>query len=155
MNQVTSWLWIGDANDGQNWQAIHAAGIRSVFNATAESDGWPAEFKKRVPYLRLNQPDGEPIPPERLDLFAAWLSFQERRGDLRLLVHCGAGISRAATFSALALMLRAGLAWGDALSWIRAARPIVCPNPALMRSLADWWRARGGEEWALAGMPPL
>ncbi len=139
-----------------NWQALDAAGITSCFNATPQTDNWPADFKARTPYLRLNQDDGAAIPPEKLDQFAAWLFVQAASADsaapLALLVHCGAGVSRASAFGALAEMLLAQLEWAIAVGQIRAVRPQVAPHPALVSSIRDWWLARQGREWAVRGI---
>ncbi len=148
MNRVNDWLWIGDASDGRDHVMLLGEGITHVFNATRETDGWPPHFKERTPYLRLDQDDGQPIPPEKLDQFAAWLIVQGW-SPIRLLVHCGAGVSRAATFAALTLMLQEGAIWSAALETLRKVRPQVAPNPALVDSVRSWWLARGGRAEAL------
>ncbi len=159
MNRVNGWLWIGDAKDGMNVAALEAAGITAAFNATPQSDNWPAAFfKARVPYLRLDQDDGAPIPPEKLDAFAAWLFVQGSSADVgepfNLLVHCGAGVSRASVFGALALLLVAQMSWGVAIGAIRAVRPQIAPNPLLAKSVREWWLARGGGPAAVAAIGP-
>lgn len=143
MNQINPWLWIGDANDGRNVQAIKDAGITAVFNATQETDGLTAADKAEIGYLRLDQQDGMPIPFEKLDLFAAWLAVQGQHGR-HVLIHCGAGISRAATFATVALMLVSAMSWDDCLAHVQRARPQVGPAPALKRSVLAWYAERDG-----------
>lgn len=141
MNQISPWLYIGDANDGKNLAAIDAAGITAVWNATRETDGFPPEAKARIAYWKLDQDDGAPIAVEKLDLFAAWLAIQGIHAR-HVLVHCGAGVSRAATFATLALMLTSGMGWEDCLAHVRAARPIVNPHELLKESVLIWWGLR-------------
>lgn len=143
MNQVNPWLWIGDAQDGRNLAAIDEANITAVFNATQETDGFPAEAKARIGYLRLDQADGATIPFGKLDQFAAWLAIQGQHGR-HVLVHCGAGVSRAATFATVALMLVSALGWDECLEHVARARPIVQPHPELKRSVLAWYAERDG-----------
>jgi hypothetical protein len=147
MNQVNPWLWIGDAADGRDWAKILEHGIGAVWNATQETDGWPAETKARIAYHRANQPDGAAIPFEILDYFAAWQAVQSHHGRA-ILSQCGAGVSRAATFGTLALMLASGMVgpsgWETCLGRIREVRPQVAPHPALRESVLRWYAERDG-----------
>lgn len=138
MNQINRWLWIGDANDGRNIAAIDEAGITAVLNITKETDNFPAEAKQRIAYLRLDQDDGAPIPPATLDRAAAWLAIQGNR-QRSVLIHCAAGVSRAATFATMYLMLVSALPWDVCLDAVRAVRPQVSPNAILLVSLKEWW----------------
>jgi hypothetical protein len=151
MDQVATWLWVGDATAGRDWRAVEAQGITAVCNVTAETDAWPPEVKARLPYLKLNQDDGVVVPYEKLDAFAAWLHLIYQPGTTVLLVHCGAGVSRASTFAALAMLLLYKADWQTALTLILAARPTINPNPALVASVVAWWLYRGGRPEALVG----
>jgi len=144
MDKVLDRLWIGDAADGRNTQLITANGITAVFNATQETDGWSEEFKTKVAYIRLDQPDGVPIPFDRLDIFT---TFMDKVYDLEqktVLVHCGAGVSRASTFTILTLMLYHTKTWDEGEEIVRAVRPMISPNPILKTSVMDWWVYRAG-----------
>jgi protein tyrosine phosphatase len=151
MDRVATWLWVGDAQSGRDWRAVEVAGINAVCNVTPQTDDWPPEVKARIPYLRLNQDDGVAIPYEKLDAFAAWVFLIYKPGTTVLLVHCGAGVSRASTFAALAMMLLYKADWQTALTPIRAARPTINPNPVLVASVVEWWLYRGGRPEALVG----
>jgi protein-tyrosine phosphatase len=153
MNKINDWLWIGDANDGKNIAAIDAAGIKAVWNATRETDSFPADVKRRIAYQRIDQDDGAPISFDKLDLFTGWLAVQGWHSR-SILVHCGAGVSRAATFGTFALMICSGVSWEECLAAIRAKRPQVSPNPVLKQSVMEWWAARCGELCEYHRMPP-
>jgi protein-tyrosine phosphatase len=83
-------------------------------------------------------PDGEPAPS------LAWLRdavefIEEHRGkDRPTYVHCFAGISRSAMVTTAYLMKKNNWSRDDALAYIRKSRPIVNPNPAFMKLLAEW-----------------
>lgn len=143
MDRIVPWLWIGDAADGKNLPAITAAGIGAVCNATKEADGW-SPVDAGVAYLQLDQDDGVEIPLERLDLFAAWMAIQCQHGR-HLLIHCGAGVSRSATFCTVALMLASGgVPWDECLAAVRKARPSASPAAPLTLSVLRWYAARDG-----------
>lgn len=57
------------------------------------------------------------------DQIHEWISSGKR-----VLVHCHAGVSRAATAAAWYLVRHEGLTWDEALERIQDARPIVNPN---------------------------
>ena len=139
MNRIAERLFIGDANDGADADALRGSGITAVLNATNESDRLGGRFA----YLRLGQDDGAPIPPERLDRFARWMRERMETGET-VLIHCGAGVSRAATFAITWLML-AGLSWDEAEALVLAARPQIAPNAALKLSVQGWFAERGQE----------
>lgn len=145
MEQVLKRLWIGDAPDGREVPTLQAYGITAVFNATPETDNWPDWFKTQTPYLRLNQNDGESIPLDRLDTFVDFFTGVYEFEKRTVLVHCGAGVSRASAFTIFALMLFHNLEWDDAEALVRRARPQISPHSALKQSILGWMAMRKGE----------
>lgn len=135
MDQVDDLTWIGNQQDGMNYAVLQQHKITAVMNATSQSDNWTVEQKAVTPYLKLNQEDGAPIPMERIDEFVAW--FELHKQDV-VLYHCGAGVSRAATFAILSLMLRDGKTWDEAEFLVHAARYQINPNPILKASVMEW-----------------
>jgi len=155
MDKVTSWLWVGDQRAGFDWQTLDHEGITAVFNATPTTDNWPADMKARVPYLRMNQDDGAPIPLAKLDAYADWF-LKCRAAGKRLLVHCAAGVSRASTFAIFSLILESGWsqvqhatdpvqrrleaseAWDKYEFLVRQRREQIQPHPYLKQSVMEW-----------------
>lgn len=60
-----------------------------------------------------------------------------------VLVHCNAGVSRAAAIVIGFLMSSEELAFTSALSLVKEARPSVCPNAGFMEQLRTY---QGGKE---------
>lgn len=88
-----------------------------------------------VEYLVVDADDLPDYPLERH--FAKCLKFIQGvvRNDGVVLVHCHAGISRSSTIVILHLMINKGLSLADAHARLRAARPIIRPNPGFWEAL--------------------
>lgn len=66
-----------------------------------------------------------------------------------VLVHCNAGVSRAAAVVIGFLMRSEELAFTTALSLVKGARPSVCPNPGFVDQLRTYRvdkGSRGGDQ---------
>lgn len=55
-----------------------------------------------------------------------------------MLVHCNAGVSRAAAVVTGFLMHSERLSFAGALSAVKSARPAACPNPGFMEQLRQY-----------------
>ncbi|XP_046886594.1 dual specificity protein phosphatase 19-like isoform X3 [Hypomesus transpacificus] len=55
-----------------------------------------------------------------------------------VLVHCNAGVSRSSSMVIGYLMTRERLAFNDAFSQVKAARPSICPNPGFLLQLKNY-----------------
>ena len=109
MNQVFSNLWIGDANDGRDANALRSHNIKIVVNETNETDSLGGQFE----YVRLNQQDGQPILKSTLLLFLTSLcGMRMAHPEGGILIHCGAGVSRILVHDRLAHVLWHELASG-------------------------------------------
>lgn len=98
-----------------------------------------------VPVLHIDLNDGEgpgsPVGDGR-DL-ADWLSsatsFIARNIDAGcVLVHCGAGKSRSVAIVVAYLCRYAGMSLSEALSFVHARRPGVCPAPCFIDAIKHW-----------------
>lgn len=98
-------------------------------------------------YLVVDVLDGphEPIGRHfaRVNAFVA----AARAAGGTVLVHCHGGVSRAAALVLAFLIGRQGLGFDDALAALRAARPVVSPNPGFVQQL------RAFEAALRAGLP--
>lgn len=69
----------------------------------------------------------------------AFVTEQRRAGRVTF-VHCLAGTNRSATVVIAYLMLERGWSRDAALAHLQKRRPLVQPNPEMMRLLAEWQR---------------
>ena len=57
----------------------------------------------------------------------------------RVLVHCNAGISRAASVCIAYLIKTKGMTVNDSFTYLRSKRPAVCPNPGFLVQLETFY----------------
>ncbi len=145
MDQVTDRLWIGAEEDGKDWATLQAKGVTAVVNLAQITDGWTVEQKDGIPYVRLDQADGAEISDATFDRFLAFCKQTGLDGRV-LLVHCGAGVSRAATFTIVWLMwVNPSWTWNRAEAAVKSVRDKISPNAVLVESALQHMRARPHE----------
>jgi hypothetical protein len=66
---------------------------------------------------------------------------EQRRAGRTTYVHCMVGQNRSAAVVTAYLMQEHGMGRDEALAFLQHRRPVVQPDPTLMRLLADWERA--------------
>jgi protein-tyrosine phosphatase len=129
MDHLIDHIYIGNAEDARNVELLRSRGIGVIVNLTEVPD----PFHDGFDYLQLNQPDNIPVLPETLDLFFGFLNSLS--GPRPVLIHCSAGISRTAAFTAALLVRRYGKSWEEALYLVKEKRPCCNPSPILVESL--------------------
>jgi protein-tyrosine phosphatase len=144
LSPVTPLLYVGGQFEPAQWPAIHALGVRAVLSLQAErEDRFAGPAPERA--LRLLVVDFTPPSVEQLDEGARFIADAHAAG-LPVLVHCHAGVGRAPLAAAAYLMASEAAGHGAALARVRAARPIIGPNPAqvdALRAYEGLLRARG------------
>jgi protein-tyrosine phosphatase len=86
----------------------------------------------RHPGVQYKVVDADDLPDYPLDRhFAECLQFIQKaiRENGQVLVHCHAGVSRSSTIVILHLMINTGLPLSAAYARLKAARPVINPNP--------------------------
>lgn len=154
MNQVTKRLWIGDFADAADYATLKKHNIEAVVNLTNSDYTWPVDPTiKHV--LKLGQDDGEPIPMAKIQLYLDQM-VKYQNENLNVLVHCGAGISRAPSFiiawflyphaaeflktkDLLLRRLQVGELWNEYEDQLRKIRPIINPHFLLKTSIIQYF----------------
>lgn len=95
---------------------------------------WPSGFE----ICEIAIPDGVPVSSQKLKRGANFIQQCVLRKQ-RVLVQCGAGISRSSTF-VLAYLLEQKYTLRDAYTLLQAKHPATAPAPALWQSLIDHYR---------------
>jgi predicted protein tyrosine phosphatase len=138
MDELPNVLPVDHVTDGiyiSGWRAtlyidhLREAKITNVLKLFADEPHFPADFNVCVNALA----DGEVIPPGVLKRGVDFVIGRVEAGE-RVLVMCGAGISRSATF-VLAALLERGHDIREAFALLREQHYEATPHPAMWRSL--------------------
>jgi hypothetical protein len=132
MQQVRPWLFVGRYSETLSRDLLERCKIRAMLQLAA-----PVE-QAGITALYLPVEDGVPLRPEALANGVAFVRSEYAQGN-RVLVACGAGISRAVTFTAAALKEEEGLSLLDAVKAIARVHPEGMPHPELWQSLCSYY----------------
>lgn len=151
-NQITDSLYIGGAQLTKVSDRIKEMGITSVLKLYESPPDWPPGFT----VYNVPHPDGVQISAERMARHIKFIT-QEIEVGHKVLVVCGAGISRSST-AVLAYLVSTGMSLPDAYRLLKSRHPIANPNPALWQSLIRYFKLRYTPmdvfEWTLKPMAP-
>jgi protein-tyrosine phosphatase len=151
MERVTDRIWIGNAAAATR-ENLKAMGVTAVVNATKETDQLHGD--PQIAYVRLDHDDGVPWPPVKLRTFILFMEDQLMVRGKTVLIHCGAGVSRASSL-VIAWLMYCGFGWDEAEDLVRSKRPVIMPNPELKKSTLEFFgefeRRRAEVKQALQG----
>ncbi len=132
MQEVRSWLFIGKYSESLNRDLLDLHRVNAILQLAA-----PVKHVG-ITTLYLPVDDGVSLRPEVLPNGVAFIRSEYAKGN-RVLVACGAGISRAVTFATAALKEEENLSLVDALRAIIEVHPSGMPHPELWQSLCDYY----------------
>jgi hypothetical protein len=130
MYRIRPWLYTGEHRESLDLALLRQHGIGAVLQLymPAAHDG--------IASLYLDIADGGHLPPAQLREGADFIAAHKARG---VLVACGLGIGRSATFVIAALKEIEGSTLYDAWQVFRTANPDVMPHSAMWQSLCDYY----------------
>jgi protein tyrosine phosphatase (PTP) superfamily phosphohydrolase (DUF442 family) len=141
VSQVNDLLFVGGQFRARQWPALRALGIRAVLSLQAErEDMFHGPPPDRA--LRLLVPDFHPPLIDQLHEAVAFIQAAHA-AQLPVLVHCHAGVGRAA-LTASAFLIAGGMSHTEALAYLRRARPIIALNAIQQARLAEWEQLHRG-----------
>ena len=108
-------------------------GTRAVVNLCGREDTYHVEASLWIPIFE----GGKEPDLEWLNRVVKYIATQ-RNAELPTYVHCLAGMNRSGAVVTAYLMSKHGWERDKALSFVQERRPVVQPNPTLMRLLAEW-----------------
>ncbi len=135
MYQVRPWLFIGKYSETLNHDLLERSKIRAVLELAE-----PVDYDD-ITTLYLPVDDGVALRPGVLPNGVAFVRSEYALGN-RVLIACGAGISRSVTFAIAALKEEENLGLVDAFHEIAKVHPDGMPHPELWQSLCAYY----GEE---------
>jgi hypothetical protein len=132
MNQIRPWLYIGKYRETLDLELLNNYGINAMLQL--------AELVRQpeIICLYLAVEDGISLPPEMLKTGIEFIKSNQSEGR-RVLVACGAGISRSAAFAIAALKEIEQLTLIEAYTEIKLSHPETLPHPAIWQSLCGYY----------------
>ncbi|XP_054065998.1 dual specificity protein phosphatase 19 [Rissa tridactyla] len=129
---VKPWLLLGSQDAAHDLETMRKHKVTHVLNvAYGVQNAFLDDFTyKTISILDLPETDITSYFPECFE-FIETAKFQ----DGVVLVHCNAGVSRAAAVVIGFLMNSERLSFARAFSIVKNARPAACPNPGFMEQL--------------------
>jgi protein-tyrosine phosphatase len=128
MQRICPWLFVGSYRDTLDSNLMAAQRIGALLHLVAPVT--PPGIVTQ--YLPIE--DGAPLDAATLYIGVQFVLDQHVAGQ-RVLVACGAGISRSTTFAIAALRAAEGLTLREAALHMRQAHPAGLPHPVLWASL--------------------
>lgn len=108
-------------------------GTKAVVNLCGQEDPYQVEASLWEPIFE----GGQEPSLEWLGRVVEFIAIQGQAGR-QTYVHCLAGMNRSGAVVTAYLMYEHGWGRDEALAYLQKKRPVVQPNPMLMRLLADW-----------------
>jgi Dual specificity phosphatase, catalytic domain len=132
MQQINDWLYIGKWVDTRDFVQLRRNEIGAMLLLAADMR------QPDIESLYLPVSDGEALPLNYIERGMRFVA-QEKNAHKKIMIACGAGISRSATFCMAALKEQEGLSLVEAYRLIFQHHPIACPHPELIKSLAQYY----------------
>lgn len=127
INQIDSTLYITDAANAKDYEALKALGVKQILIVGLEI---PRHGEQLFKVRHIKALD---IPNENIKKhFNAAYNFIKQAPTV---VHCAMGISRSATICASYLMRKYNITANQAINHIKNNRPVVNPNKGFMEQL--------------------
>jgi len=138
MDQITEKIWIGDAHDGLDVPGVKTREITAILAVLREYIGNADWAQAGILRIQIPLDDGMPGQKELLGQAVMTLDRLIKEGH-KVLVHCGAGISRSSTTVIGYLIYSKQFTdWDKAEALVRFKRPIIFPHGTLRRSMKRW-----------------
>lgn len=133
MNQIRPWLFIGKYSDTTNLWLLefHQIGAMLQLAELVEHPG--------IVSLYLPVDDGVSLPEPLLKKGIEFVKDQKDQGR-KIMVSCGAGISRSATFAIAAIKEIEQVSLSESYREVKLRHPQTLPHPALWKSLCEYFR---------------
>jgi protein-tyrosine phosphatase len=143
MFKIRDWLLISGFPSASSPNLVKSQGVQAslqLFEAI-QMDG--------VDSLFIEVQDGHEITPAQIRKGVDFVREHQQKGK-RVLITCGAGISRSVTFSIASLKEIEGLSLPDAYRAIRQHHPEAMPDHIHWKSIADFY-GENGDFWEIWG----
>ena len=136
MSRLCSRLFLGGIKDAERLASDNSTGITTVISLCAEK---VAPKCHDIKYVRIPIEDARPISRPQFEAVMSAIAEHIRGG--KVLLHCGAGMSRAPIFASAWIHRCGYLHIESALLEIAELRPTIDPSPVLLKSVKEHLKA--------------
>jgi protein-tyrosine phosphatase len=143
MFKIRDWLFISGYPSASSPQLVKAHGIEASLQL------FEAIKMEGVESLYLDVQDGYEITPAQIRSGVDFVRANHEKSK-KVLVTCGAGISRSVTFSIACLKEIEGLSLPDAYKSVRQHHPEAMPDHIHWKSISDYY-GESGDFWEIWG----
>ncbi len=130
MNQIRPWLYIGKYRETVNHHLLKSYGITAMLHLADRVE------HPDITTLYLPVDDGVPLPIDMLEKGLTFIQEQKAQKQI-IMVACGAGVSRSASFALAALKEIEHLSLLEAFKAVKNAHPNSLPHRHLWQSLCQ------------------
>ncbi len=130
MNWIVDNLYLGNVHDSNNRDLLIANGIRKVINVAIEFSPKQDDY---IEHYKFDIRDEKDINDNLLEYV---YNIIDSNNKVNVLIHCAHGKSRSACFTIYFVMKKLELSLKDAISYVKARRPLVSPSLNYIRLLA-------------------
>ncbi|XP_073927336.1 dual specificity protein phosphatase 19 isoform X1 [Castor canadensis] len=141
---VKPWLLLGSQDAARDLDTLRKHKVTHILNvAYGVENAFLSEFTyKNISILDLPETNILSYFPECFEFIE-----QARIKDGVVLVHCNAGVSRAATIVIGFLMNSEEISFTSAFSLVKNARPSICPNSGFMEQLRTYQESKESNKY--------
>lgn len=130
---IRPWLYLGKYRETHEPALLQLHGIEAMLQFAGQV------AHPGIPFLFIPIEDGVPISPEILKQGINFILAQQQQGK-KVLVSCGAAISRSVSFIICALKETENLSLLDAYRMVLKEHPEALPHPVLWKSLCTYYQ---------------
>lgn len=132
MDEIRSWLYIGNFNDTQDKNQLDFKLIQAMLQLAA-----PVKLSGITSlYLPVN--DMSPIKHEHFKQGVEFVLTEKKKGN-KILVACAAGVNRSSAFCIATLKEAEGMPLLDAFKEVKKNRPQAMPQELVWESLCSYY----------------
>lgn len=148
---LRNFLFISNAYSAANLEHLINFNITHIINLSECSNFWEDQnniskelksnniFYKSPIYLKIHINDTEDAPLEQyIDVSISFIKKASKNPNNKVLVHCGAGISRSASIVIAYLMVVQKISFDIAFEKVKSSRPVICPNLGFREKLLEY-----------------
>lgn len=132
MHTIRPWLYIAAVRETSNRTTMYSYDIGAILQLVS-----PAHYPG-IESLYIPVEDGVPFPFEKLRA-AVTFSREQKAAGRKLVIACGAGVSRSVTVAMAVLHEEENISLLEAYEQIIAIHPNAMPHLELLRSLGDYY----------------